>query len=306
MISPKITKEIQARLTQMNDEVVQARKQVKNIWIGVVIFSIVLLPIFYLNQAMILFIFVAVLAGIIGGGMHHHIIGKKKNLFKTQIISSLINQDENLGMTYAPQNHITPREFEYSDIFNNQIDRFNGEDLFTGLRGKTQFKFSEVFAEERHQRTDSKGHSTTYYETVFQGIFFVAEFNKKLKGFTKVVEGSDGFFEKLFSGKSKVVLENPNFEKIYNTYGNNQVEARYILTPDMMEKMLKLKEIFKTEIDYSFKENFIFVAIHSSKNKFELNTKQPVDKQQVNRIFDEIENVLQVIDVLALNVRIWG
>ncbi len=306
MISPKISKNIQERLKQMNDEVIQSKKNIRNMWIGIAIFSIILLPICYLNQAMIFFIIVVVIAGFIGGGVQNSIIGNKKNTFKTQIVSSLVNQDEELGISYEPQAHITWQEFRYSGIFNSQIDRFKGEDLFTGTRGKTKFKFSEILAEEKHERTDSKGHTSTYYETIFEGIFFVAEFNKKLKGFTRVVEGSDGFFEKLFNGKHKAVLENPRFEKIYNTYSDDQVEARYILTPDMMERILKLKDLFNTKIYYSFRDQFIFIAIHSHQDRFELNTGLPVDEQQVDRIFKEIESVLQVIDILALNTRIWG
>ena len=95
---------------------------------------------------------------------------------------------------------------------------------------------------EKHTSIDSKGNPKTTYSTIFQGVFMIADFNKKLKYYTKVIESSGDFFAKIFYNRTKVELENPVFEKIFNTYSKNQIEARYILSPAMMERILEFRK----------------------------------------------------------------
>ncbi len=40
-----------------------------------------------------------------------------------------------------------------------------------------------------------------------------------------------------------IKLENPEFEKIFSVYGSSQQEARYVLTPTMMEAIVN---VYKT------------------------------------------------------------
>ena len=177
--------------------------------------------------------------------------------------------------------------------------------MFYGLRGKTNYKFSEVHVEERRTTTDSKGRTKTHYVTIFKGIFMIADFNKHLTTTTRVIRGGDNFFEKLFAGKSKVTLENPTFENIFNTYSSDQVEARYILSPAMMERILELKELFNSNINLSFTGNHVYLAISKSKNHFEPKLGKKIDINQLERIYQEIEACLKIIDTLDLNTRIW-
>jgi hypothetical protein len=305
MIEPKIGKEVQQQLDEIHANVVKSKKQIKTLWSVLAGLAIVLFALGYFIGNPLYFF--GIFAGLIaGGGIHSYLSSKSRAGFKANIITKVINEDEDLGIQYFYDQSISVVEFEASKIFQRHVDRYSGEDLFVGTWGKTKFKFSEVDAEEKHERTNAQGHSSTHYETIFKGVIFIAEFHKNLKGITRVKEGKDGFFEKLFAGKSKVNLENPVFEKIYNTYSDNQVEARYILTPDMMERMLKLREKFNSKVEFSFLNNLVFIAIHSNKDKFELDRKKQVDKAQIKRVFAEIDSFVQIIDMLNLNLRIWG
>ena len=305
MIEPKIGKEVRQQLDEIHANVIKAKKQIKTLWSVLVGLAIVLFALGYFSGNPLYFfgIFAETIAG---GAIHSYLSSKSRAGFKANIITKVINEDEDLGIQYFYDQSISVVEFEASKIFQKDVDRYSGEDLFVGTWGKTKFKFSEVDAEEKYERTNAQGHRSTHYETIFKGVIFIAEFHKNLKGITRVKEGKDGFFEKLFAGKSKVNLENPEFEKIYNTYSDNQVEARYILTPDMMERMLKLREKFKSKVEFSFAHNLVFIAISSNKDKFEVDSKKPIDKQQIKRVFSELETFLEIIDMLNLNLRIWG
>jgi hypothetical protein len=48
------------------------------------------------------------------------------------------------------------------------------------------------------------------------------------------------FLVKYFLSKDRVKLENQEFEKIFDVQSKDEVEARRLLTPKMMEKLVEL------------------------------------------------------------------
>jgi hypothetical protein len=299
--------EVKNRLAIIEEKRLKMVKKVKTTWL---VFACVILSLgghAYLSGREDLYLvygIIVVVTLILSIVITYFSRGKITKEFKLNVILPSINNRENIN--YAHDKSVTKYEFINSEIYSaGKVDRFKGEDLFYGKRGKTTYKFSEVHAEERRTRTDSKGRTKTYYVTVFKGIFMMADFNKHLTTTTRVIKGGDGFFEKLFAGKTKVTLENPIFEKIFNTYSTNQVEARYILSPAMMERILELQELFDTKINLSFTGNHVYLAINIYTNHFEPKLGKKIDVKQLERIYQEIEACLKIIDTLDLNTRIW-
>ncbi len=128
-------------------------------------------------------------------------------------------------------------------------DRAKYEDRLTGARNETPFEFYEAHLEEKRTTTDSKGRTRTTWVTVFRGQCLVVNFHKEFRGVTKVYRdmGMLNFFAKLGQlGKGeKVSLEDPVFEKAFEVYSTDQIEARFILTPDFMERLVGLERTFK-------------------------------------------------------------
>lgn len=292
--------------------VVEAKrlKMIKTVRIAWVVFAVIILSlaahVYFANQTFSFWVyFVVVVVSLIAASAITYIMrGEVTKEFKLNVILPSINNRDNIHYDY--NKHVSRDEFISSKIYSAaRIDKFKGEDLFYGVRGKTEYRFSEVHAQEKKTSTDSKGNRKTHYETVFKGIFMVADFNKHLSTTTRVVTRADGFFEKLLAGKTKVILENPTFEKMFNTYSSDQVEARYILSPAMMERILELQELFKTKIDLSFSGNHVYLAIQLYNNHFEPKLNSKIDVKQLERIYKEIESCLNIIDTLDLNTRIW-
>lgn len=310
MFDEEVKKELIQRLIFLEHKRQERRKKVRIYWLinlipiaGGGIVYLLYWPLYpeYLIAPGIALIASLIIAFYVSNKTKREIIDR----FKTKVLIPSI-QKKHPSMQYNQNASITKGEFVASEIFSNfRINRFSGEDLFSGIEGKTKYKFSEVHAEERRTRTDSKGRTQTYYVTIFKGIFLIADFNKELKYTTRVVQAADNFFEKLFAGKSKVSLEHPEFEKKFNTYSQDQVEARYILTPAMMERVLKLQKEWNTKVNMSFKGQHLFVAIHHTHNHFEPQLKKEIDIKQIERIFDEVEDCLGIIHTLDLNTRIW-
>jgi hypothetical protein len=59
--------------------------------------------------------------------------------------------------------------------------------------------------------------------------------NKPIKTRTIVLPNRSSLFGK--NRFEKIELEDPEFEKIWDTYGEDQIEARYVLTTAFMERL---------------------------------------------------------------------
>ena len=145
-------------------------------------------------------------------------------------------------------------------------------------------------------------------KTVFKGLFvsFVANKNFSSKTIIKTDGGSIGnFFDRRSSGYENVKLEDPIFEKAFEVYSSDQVEARYLLTTAFMENLLELSKLFSGSIQCSFFNNQIFITLETNKSFFEVSSiKDPVNfLNDANIIFKEIEIFGKIIDTLKLDSK---
>jgi len=56
-------------------------------------------------------------------------------------------------------------------------------------------------------------------------------------------------------------MEDPEFEEHFKVYAGNDQQARYILTPDMQQRILKLRRTHGTSIILSLKKSNIYISI---------------------------------------------
>ena len=178
--------------------------------------------------------------------------------------------------------------------------------------GKTQIWFSEVHAEDRRTRTDSKGRSQTYYVTIFKGLFVVADFHKEfrseLAGLPDVAERNFGWFGRKLQklGGNLQGMENPEFERAFVVRGKDAVEARYILTLDMQERLLALRQRLGDDVRFAFKESHVFRMFSNSDDWFEPDLKVPADhRHQMRGFLGQMACCFNVVEELNLNTRIW-
>lgn len=204
--------------------------------------------------------------------------------------------------TYSPNDGVGEELFRNSGLFTSP-DRYHAEDLIEGCLDKTSFICSEVHAEERRARSTKNG-VQYYWEDIFKGFLFIADFHKEFLGETTVLR--DSFF-KIKMGASRVKMENPDFEKVFDVFSTNQIEARYLITPSMMERMLKLDSNFKKGVTISFRNSTILVAIPDSKNRFEADVWSSLNDMSILKSdFAVLQSLLEIVDELNLNTRIWS
>lgn len=219
-------------------------------------------------------------------------------------------------LAYRPDHKIPHTIYADSELFLKRVDRYRGDDYCSGRHGATDFEFSELHTEYKRTTTDSKGRRRTTWHTIFHGIFFSADFHKHIRSETFVLpDRSEKWFGKtigqFFQSKSfgrddLVKLENPEFEEHFVVYSNDQVDARYILTPDMMRRILDLREKVDKNVALAFKGTRVYVAVSYGRRLFEPRLfRSGIDFEQIEEFHTILDDTLGIVDGLNLNTRIW-
>jgi hypothetical protein len=239
-----------------------------------------------------------------------------KSDFKIRVIGKIIKFiDENLE--YFPDDRISESEYLASDIFKQSPDRYSGDDLVTGRIGKTGLRFSEIHSEYETKRRDSNGNTTTEWHTIFKGLFFIGDFNKSFKGGTYVLPDVaqrmfGNVIGNMFQSWNKlrgqlIKMEDPDFEKLFVVYGDDQIESRYILSTSLMKRITDYKVRTKKDIYLSFRQNKIYFAISYNKDLFEPRIfKTLLDFSLIQEYFDDMQMATGIVEDLNLNTRIWA
>lgn len=256
----------------------------------------------------------AFLAIFVAAGAFHFATSGYRKSFKVKIIRPVVESYLE-QIEYSPHDYVSMHAYEQSKIFLRWPDRYKGEDYIRGTKGKTDFEFSELHTEYKTTTRTKNGTRTTYH-TIFRGVFFIADFHKDFNGRTLVlpdtVEGILGKFGQMlqdvnFTRPDLVKLEDPEFEKAFCVYSEDQVEARYILSTSLMRRILDYKHKFGNDIYLSFYRSRVYVALSCNRNRFEPRIFQSVTKPGLLKEYlSDLELLVDIIDDLNLNLRIWS
>lgn len=235
--------------------------------------------------------------------------------FKRRFIAP-IAQSIGDGFRYAPNRMVFPKLYAASAIFQPSPDRYGGEDRLEGVIGKTYVQMSELHTEYKTTSKDSKGRKSTTWHTIFKGLFIHADFHKNFHGHTLVrpdfAERTFGILGRAIQKKSPggnrlVQLEDPEFEREFVVNATDQIEARYILTPNMMRRMLEVRRKFNAPVTFSFIHSSLFIAVPLDRNLFEPRFGTSLfDEQYLRGYYEQINSCVGIVEALGLNVRIWG
>jgi hypothetical protein len=232
--------------------------------------------------------------------------------YKNEVVSEVVKAIDP-QWNYATDNCISQGEYHSSDIFNQHYDRYMGDDLISGTLEKTDFRCSELHTQYKEVTVDKNGRRQERWVTIFKGLFFHADFNKEIQANTYIEpDTAERLFGKIgqslqVSSKGKLVkLENPEFEKIFVVFSTNQTEARYILTPAIMEALVNVYKIYKRKMYLSFIGSRVYVALTFTKDLFEPKIfSSGIKFEDVEFMYNLFMMNATIIQELNLNTRIW-
>ncbi len=167
------------------------------------------------------------------------------------------------------------------------------EDLIEGDRAETHFSLVECKLTE--ERGSGKNRRTV---TTFQGLLFHIQYPDRFLGRTLIAR--QGWWKGFFGDKSlqKVDLVAKELEDNFTIYSNDQVEARALLTPDRMERLIALERHFKGgKLRGVFEGDHLTLALEAD-DQFEAGSvwKPLVDPDRYIGALTEIGLVCDVID----------
>lgn len=152
-------------------------------------------------------------------------------------------------------------------------DRAKLEDRVRGQHAGVGFDIAEADLEEKRTQNTKNGTKTTYV-TVFDGLLIRCGFLKPFAARVLVKRDAGwlaGKLSGLFGGGDRVRLEDPRFEEVFEVYSKDQVEARYLLTPLFMERLLALDERFGGgQMALAFDGQEVWIALRQAGDSFRL------------------------------------
>jgi len=283
----------------------------------IVIFSFVFVVYFNMNLS-VMMMPAGICASLIGGwylNFYRDFAGR----FKEQVIKKIVVFID-AGLSYDKDKFVSKDLFLESRIFQDRADRYGGDDFVSGRIGKTDIQFSEINVkrvEKTTMRTNLglKSRLKTNSYPVFNGLFFVGDFNKAFDKKTIVLpDTAERMFGRLgqklqsinaFHGEL-IKLEDPEFEKLFVVYGEDQVESRYILSTSLMKRIMDFRNKNKKDIFLSFVASKVFVAIPYDRPLFEPGIfKSMLDFSKIKKYFEDLQVAIGIVEDLNLNMRIW-
>lgn len=291
-LSPKLQAQEAERLAA-------AKSAVRWTWIGVGVAALGTLLGFLVFRVPQL----AIVAGVIGFAVHGagrgplNQIGKRA---KRLIVEPVAAQFKLLfDADPGPQSSVA--DLHAAGLIPNW-DRANYEDRLDGTRNGVDFQFFETHLEERRRTTDSRGRTRTRWVTVFKGQCLRFEFHKAFQGRTLVLR--DAGMLNLFrgvNGLQQVKLESNVFEKAFQVFSDDQVEARFLLTPDLMQRLIDLEKVFHGgKLRCAFQDGELLIAVEGG-DLFEPGSLfTPLDNpDRVRELLDDFAAIFNLIDSFA-------
>ena len=201
------------------------------------------------------------------------------------------------GATYDPDLALARSVVDASGLLDDDV-AYRGDDLVRGAIGRTPFAMGDVAA-----GISRRGN----LRSTFHALLFHAEFNRSLSGRTLVVPaGQTPQAVALNRGLAAVSLESPEFAAAFSVYASDPVEARYVLTPSTMERLVGLARLVGRPLYAAFDRRRVFVALDNGKGAFEAlafgGEKAWAEVRDFAALFD---GARAIVEELELNTRIW-
>lgn len=224
---------------------------------------------------------------------------KYKNTYKHLIILEIFKKVFT-NVNFFPDKGLNYDVFKTVDVI-KQPDKYSTNDYIYATYNNIPFETADVHFEEKH--TNSKGR--TYYTTMFQGQWYIFDFNKSFVSDVQIIDSGFGYSSRksFFKGNFNTIqLEDIEFNGLFNTYAKNDLDAFYLLTPHLLEKLKILKHSNMGELIFCFNNNKLHIGVNNRRNSFEPNLYRPINIEEIERqTLQEIYDIISFINYLNLD-----
>lgn len=237
--------------------------------------------------------------------------------FKRNIIENIVkfidHRLEYANELFLEDKRQTIVAFTHSQLFrdnSNEPDSLEQEDCVYGKIGNTNIFFAEILVENvKASYSDISGLEEKHRRNkIFRGLFFEAKFAKNFNGRAFVLPNDLKSKAPLINNwrGELIKLEDPEFNRIFRVYGDNQIETRYILSTNLINRLVNFHQKAKRKVYISFIEGYIYIAIRYYRDLFEPKLlHNMLSFTPLKEYYENLQLMIGVVEDLKLNRRIW-
>lgn len=177
--------------------------------------------------------------------------------YKNYVIESAIS-DKVEDLVYEPYCGL-PRGVYNSVHITKDGDYYDSKDLITA-------KYHNIYFVQSNLKIENQGNNQSY--VYFYGKWIVIDYPKKFSGTVTIMDKNYPYGVKKDKESEKIELENPDFNNMFNIRADNSELAYYLLTPQLMEKLIVIKQNLKGKLALCFKDGYLHIGINDGVNSF--------------------------------------
>lgn len=169
--------------------------------------------------------------------------------YNEEIISDLLKR-YNSSYNYLTNLGVCSADFMDSGLLIH-ADKYESTNLITGEINNFDFKMSKLIT---YQKVENDG-KISYIET-FDGMFAEIELNTNIKDDLIIIPTT------LLNKTGQTLIDNEEFEQIFNIYSKNKITALRILTPDFTSEIMDIYNNCGFDFSLSIKGNKLYICFH--------------------------------------------
>lgn len=175
-------------------------------------------------------------------------------------------------------------------------DTLHLEDHIRGHYQGSYFEIAELGATNHIRKKDDK----LMEKQIFRGLSLIMAMRKPLEIRLFIVPDGEPIYNEPYGrlpGLASVKLESPKFERVFDVYATDQVQARYLLNPSQMERILDIAQFFDNyKIKFSFNGDSFQVLIPSQRLHFEFNAifQEVTLRPELRQVLDDCKYIMAI------------
>lgn len=250
------------------------------------------------------FIFPGIILALIWGWTKQP-IKKYKRRVKSEAFPEILKL-LNTNIQYAEAGSMQISELKATGLLPS-YDRIKTEDYMLGTWRDVPFELMEL----RLTRREGTG-KRSRTRTVFTGLIIRFAFHKTFKGHT-LLKADRGMLNALSGTFSlqRVKLEDLEFEKLFEVFSTDQVEARYLLTLSFMQRMQKLASKRRLlwedrgAMQAAFLNDQLTLALPSTRNRFEVGDVSNPNhlEKDLSQLLQDVKDIFEIVEILKLDAE---
>lgn len=220
---------------------------------------------------------------------------KKTRLLKKHIVPLAVKKAFGRNAVYnAYGNKLGKEFFKKMNLF--PTPHISTEDYIRATYKNVEFACCDVESYEIINTKDGEER-----RILFSGMAFTCEFNKPFDGEVIIKEKDYASAGKVGIGLEQFQTESIEFNESYKGYATTKHTGFYVITPQLIERLNKIRRIIKGGFCFKFTSDRLYIAISGAKNELEGKGIKTLDKKSLDILVAELEPIKILMEELALD-----